>query len=267
MKKGIDEMKKIGFIGFGNMAKAMATGWLKKEGLTGTQIYACANDYEKLCKVCEGMGIQACKHSLDLVEAVDIVILAVKPYMIEEVVTPIKEILKEKIVISVAAGYPFERYEAILSEGTHHISTIPNTPVSIGEGIIVCENRHSLTEEEWNYVENLLSTIGLVQVVDTKVLSVAGTICGCGPAFVSMFLEALGDAAVKYGIPREVAYRLSGQMIAGTGKMQVITGEHPAKMKDAVCSPAGTTIQGVSALEECGFRSAIIKAIDAIEGK
>ncbi len=259
--------KKIGFIGFGNMAKAMATGWLKTETLTGTQMYACANDYEKLCKTCEEMGVQACKTSLDVVKAVDVVILAVKPYMIEEVVAPIKEVLKEKIVISVAAGYPFERYEMVLSEGTHHISTIPNTPVSIGEGIIVCENKHSLTEDEWNYVEELLSTIGLVQVVDTKVLSVAGTICGCGPAFVSMFLEALGDAAVKYGIPREVAYRLSGQMIAGTGKMQVTTGEHPAKMKDAVCSPAGTTIKGVSALEEYGFRSAVIKAIDAIEGK
>lgn len=257
---------KIGFIGFGNMASALATGWIGKQVIQPKQIYACAKNWEKLCEKVKETGIQPCKNAMEVTDNVDIVVIAVKPYMVEEVITPIREKLKDKIVVSVVAGYPFERYERVLEKGTAHISTIPNTPVSIGEGILVCEERHSLTEQQWNLVKQLFSTIALVQLVDTKLLSVAGTICGCGPAFVSMFLEALGDAGVKYGIPREIAYELTAQMIAGTGKLQSATKTHPAAMKDAVCSPGGTTIRGVSALEKNGFRSAVIQAIDAIEG-
>ncbi len=98
-------------------------------------------------------------------------------------------------------------------------------------------------------------------------MSVAGTLAGCGPAFAAMFIEALADGAVKYGLSRADAYRLASQMLAGTGKMQLKTNEHPGVMKDAVTSPGGTTIKGVAALEENGFRNAIIKAMDAIEGE
>ena len=116
-------------------------------------------------------------------------------------------------------------------------------------------------------MEELFSHVGLVLTVDTPLLGLAGTICGCSPAFVAMFIEALADAALKYGIPRADAYRMVSQMIVGTGKLQLETGQHPGAMKDAVCSPGGTTIVGVGELEQRGFRGAVIAAIDAIDAK
>lgn len=257
---------KIGFIGFGNMAQAIADGLLCKNVTAPSQIYACAANWEKLCRNAKQRGITPCRTAEETAEHSDIVVLAVKPYMIEEVTSPIKNILKERIVISVAAGYPFEKYEEILLPGTHHLSTIPNTPVAIGEGIFICENRHSLTDDELTLVQELFSRIALMQFVETSQLSIAGTVSGCGPAFASMFMEALADAAVMHGLTRTTAYSLAAQMIAGTGKLQLETGEHPGAMKDAVCSPGGTTIRGVAALERSGLRAAVIDAIDAVEG-
>jgi len=165
----------------------------------------------------------------------------------------------------VAAGVTFDDCERMLAPGTHHLSIVPNTPVSVCEGIIVCERRHSLSDGEWRQVEALFSKIGLVLPMDTALLGISSAVCGCGPAFVAMFIEALGDAAVKHGVARADAYRMASQMIVGTGKLQLASGQHPGAMKDAVCSPGGTTIIGVAALERKGFRSAVIDAIDAIE--
>ncbi len=257
----------IGFIGFGNMAQAMADGLIRSGKVKPEHIFACAAHWDKLTVSAGSRGICACRTAEETVRQADIIILAVKPYLIEEVTAPIRDLLPGKIVISVAAGWNFERYQAVFAPGTHHISTIPNTPVSIGEGILVCESRHSLTEEEYSVFEELFSSIAVIQPVETAQLSVAGTLSGCGPAFASMFIEALADGAVKNGLPRAAAYRLASQMIAGTGKLQLQTGMHPGAMKDAVCSPGGTTIIGVSALEEKGFRGAVIDAIDRIEGK
>ncbi len=107
----------------------------------------------------------------------------------------------------------------------------------------------------------------MVEVVDARHLGIAGTLSGCGPAFTAMFIEALSDGAVLHGLPRELSYQLASQMVVGTGKLQISTKRHPGAMKDAVCSPGGTTIKGVTALEQKGFRSAVIGAIDAIEQK
>ncbi len=169
--------------------------------------------------------------------------------------------------MSVAAGVTFDDYERMLLPGTAHLSTVPNTPVAVGEGIIVCERRDSLSEAQRAAVEELLSHVGMLFRVDTPLLGVAGTVCGCGPAFVAMFIEALGDAAVKHGIPRADAYRMASRMLAGTARLQLETDRHPGAMKDDVCSPGGTTIVGVAELERRGFRAAVIDAVDAIEGK
>lgn len=258
---------KIGFIGFGNMAQALAKGLLLKQVIPADQIYACAKNWDKLCRNTEQMGIHPCHDARETVESADLLIVAVKPYLIQEVLDPVKELLKEKIVVSVAAGYLFDKYEEILAPGTHHISTLPNTPVAVGEGVIVCEQRHSLTEEEYALFEKLFSPIALVQPVETKQFGIAGTISGCGPAYTAMFIEALADAAVLHGVPRELSYRLASQMVVGTGKLQRVTGAHPGVMKDAVCSPGGTTIVGVAELERKGFRSAVIDAIGAVMNK
>ncbi len=257
---------KIGFIGFGNMAQAIAQGLLRSGAVSGERIYACAKRWDRLEAATEPQGMHPCRDAREVAQNADVVFVAVKPYLVEEVCSPIKDVLAKKTVVSVAAGMTFERYEAILEPGTHHLSTIPNTPVSVCEGVWTCEETHSLAEDELALVQELLGTTGLVAMIDSKHLGIAGTVTGCGPAFVAMFMEALGDAAVKYGVPRALAYQLAGQMIAGTGKMAVETGQHPGALKDAVCSPGGTTIKGVAALEQWGLRNSVIKAIDAIEG-
>ena len=259
---------KVGFIGFGNMAQAIARGFLRADAVPARNICACAKTWDKLVANTESAGMVPLHDAREVAEAADVVFVAVKPYLVADVLAPVTDILTRpgKVVVSVAAGMTFERYEAILAPGTHHVSTIPNTPVSVCEGVWTCENRHSLTEGEWDLVRGLLQTCGLVAGVDTGLLGIAGTVTGCGPAFVALFMEALGDAAVKHGVPRKLAYELAGQMIAGTGKLAVETGQHPGVLKDAVCSPGGTTIRGVAALERAGLRAALIDAVDAIEG-
>ena len=258
---------KIGFLGFGNMAQAMAQGWIRPGNLKPDSLYATARNLEKLRNNTEALGIHAVDSTKEMIQKVDIVVLAVKPYQIQSVVEPVKDLLKNKIIFSVAANVTFEMFQEFLSEDHSHVSSVPNTPVSIGEGIIVVEEKHSLSNKEWKTLEEALQMLGLVQKVPTDQLSIAGTLAGCGPAFASLFLEALADGAVKYGLSRSDAYTLASQMMSGTGKMYLETNEHPGVMKDKVTSPGGTTIKGVAALEEHGFRNAVIQAFDAIEGK
>lgn len=256
---------KIGFIGFGNMATAMADGWIASGAVPAGNLYACAGRYEALVPRCEARGMHALAGAAEVVDAVDVVVVAIKPYMIESVLPPLAGTLASKAILSVAAGWGCERYEELLA-GTHHLSTVPNTPVSINEGVIACEKEHTLDDAEAELVHGLLDLLGSVVEVESRLLSVAGTVGGCSPAFIAMVIEALGDAAVKHGIPRATAYQMVSQMVAGTAKLQLATGAHPGAMKDAVCSPGGTTIRGVAELEAAGMRSAFIRAIDAIEG-
>lgn len=258
---------KVGFIGFGNMAQAMADGFICSGALRAEEIGACARDREKLERNALLRGIRPLADAAAVVRFADVVVVAVKPYQVEGVLKPVADLLADKIVVSVAAGLTFEDYEQMLPPGVRHLSTVPNTPVAVGEGIVVCERRHSLGDEVWKTVETLLSSLGQVMPVDTPLLGIAGTICGCGPAFVAMFIEALADAAVKHGIPRADAYRMCSQMVVGTGTLQLRTGRHPGAMKDAVSSPGGTTIRGVAELERKRFRGAVIDAVDAIENK
>ncbi|MGN0733578.1 MAG: pyrroline-5-carboxylate reductase [Emergencia sp.] len=254
----------IGFIGFGNMASAIAQGFLKSGEVKGSQIFACARDYEKLCARTDGLGISPCESATEVVNNSDIIFVAVKPYQVESVLAPLRESLEDKIIISVAVNVTCSDYERIIP-GTAHISTLPNTPVSVCQGIFICEETHTLNEDQKSLVSSLLSLISMVKWVSPEYLGIAGTISGCGPALTSMFIEALADAAVKHGLPRQLSYELAGQMVAGTGALLVESGEHPAVMKDQVCSPGGTTIRGVASLEKSGFRGAVIKAIDKIQ--
>ena len=257
--------KTVGFIGFGNMAQAMAKGFLRG-GVEGGKIFACAKRWDKLRQTAEELGIVPCEDSLQVLEQSDILILAVKPYLIEEVLSPLKDKLTGKVLLSVAAGWLFTRFEEVLPQGVHHLSTMPNTPVAVGEGVVLLEQDHSLTEEELSQVKELFSLLGSVETVTASQMNAAGTLSGCGPAYAAMFLEALGDAGVLHGLPRDLSYRLAAQMLAGTGKLHLTTGQHPGAMKDAVCSPGGTTIKGVAQLEKDGFRGSVIDAVDAIVG-
>ena len=200
---------KIGFLGFGNMAQAMAGGFVRSGAVQPGDIGACARDRAKLRRNTEPQGFRAFDDAAAVAEFADLVVVAVKPYQVEAVLAPVRELLAKKIVVSVAAGVTFDDCERMLAPGTHHLSIVPNTPVSVCEGFIVCERRHSLSDGEWRQVEALFSKIGLVLPMDTALLGISSAVCGCGPAFVAMFIEALGDAAVKHGVARADAYRMA----------------------------------------------------------
>lgn len=258
---------KIAFIGFGNMASAMADGWIKSGQVPAAHLGAASRRFDVLKAKTDARGMTAFETNEVAARWADVVVIAVKPYLVKDVVTPLKAILAEKVVLSVAVNLLFDDYEALLAPGTHHLSTLPNTPVAVNEGIVICEVRHSLTADEKATTDALFNALGLAVDVDAKAMPAAGTLSGCGPAFAAMFIEALADGAVRHGVPRVTAYRLASQMLAGTAKLQLATGAHPGAMKDAVCSPGGTTIVGVAALERRGFRSTVMDSIDAIVNK
>ncbi len=255
----------IGFIGFGNMAQAMTDGLLLTGAAKPQQIFVCAKHWDKLAANAKKRGVVPCRTAAETAEHAGLVVVAVKPYLVEEVLAPIGEALRGRIVICVAAGIGCSRLEELLPEGIHHLTVMPNTPVSVGEGVILCERQHTLTEEEFAVFRELFSKLGLVETLDASQFGIAGDLTGCGPAFTAMYLEALADGAVLYGLPRETAYRLAGQMIVGTGRLKLASGDHPGAMKDAVCSPGGLTIAGVASLERDGFRAAVIDALAAIQ--
>ena len=254
---------RIGFIGFGNMAQAMAKGLVEHAGFDGGRITACAAHFDKLETSCKPLGANAVHTPAEVAEASDLIIVAVKPYMVADVLAPAREALAGKAVVSVAAGLLFDFYEDLLGAGSHHLSTIPNTPIAVGCGVIACEQKHSLSADEWETFTGLFDGIALIEPVAGHLLSTASAVAGCGPAFAAMFLESLADGGVKNGLPRATAYRLAAQMMAGTAQLHLATGTHPGAMKDAVCSPGGTTIKGVAALEAAGLRNALISAVDA----
>lgn len=254
--------QKIGFIGFGNMASAMAEGWIKSGKVPASQLCACAGHFDALKERCASMGITALPDAAAVLEEADVIVVAIKPQMILPVLQPLAEQLAGKTLLSVAWGWDCAKWEDAFP-GTRHISTVPNTPVSVNEGVIAVEAAHTLGAEEHELVMGLLSLLGLAVELPSATLFVGGTVGGCAPAFIAMGIEALADAAVKHGIPRAKAYPIVSQMILGTAALQLESGAHPAAMKDAVCSPGGATIKGTCTLEEAGFRNALIKAIDA----
>ena len=257
--------KTIGFIGYGNMAQAIASGLIKQGNITSKQIYACAKHWDSLFANATRDGVHACHSAKEVIEQADIICVAVKPKDIEEVLKPLTPLLKNKICISIVAGYPYAKL--LFIGDIPIISIIPNLSVAIGEGIWICEKEHSLSIEQYALVKDLFQPIGMWYEADGSLLSIAGTIAGCTPAFVSLFIEALADGGVYCGLPREDAYQLVTQMLLGASKLHASTMGHPGAIKDRVCSPGGTTIRGVTSLEKNGFRSSVIEAIKDIEQK
>ncbi|MBO4653061.1 MAG: pyrroline-5-carboxylate reductase [Lachnospiraceae bacterium] len=264
---------KIGFIGMGNMAIAIAEGWVKKGLVEGTDICAYAPNQEKLANNAARIGFVPMASAKAVVSAADTIVIACKPYQIEKVLTELGTNLFGKAIWSVAAAWTYETYEKQLSgivgiDDSVRIQCImPNTPAMVGEGVFLFEEKNSLKPAELTEMKRLFEGLGVVIPLPTELMGIGGYISGCGPAFVDMFMEAYADAAVKYGLPRATAYKLISQTVLGSAKLQQVTGEHPGVLKDAVCSPNGTTICGVAALEKAGFRSACIECIDAIVNK
>ncbi|MBQ8506695.1 MAG: pyrroline-5-carboxylate reductase [Clostridia bacterium] len=256
-------MKKIGFIGLGNMGRAIASGFVKSGAVAAENIYGYAPNWEKLRAYASETGIHACKSVQELLGSVDTVLIAVKPYVIEGVLAEIKEELKGKALLSVALGYDFARLTALVDESTRVQFIMPNTPAMVNAGVLLFEQANSLSAGERGEIISAFEALGEVVELPSQLMGIGGTVSGCGPAFCALIIEALADAGVKYGLPRATAYRLASATLAGTGKMQLETGMHPGAIKDGVCSPAGSTIRGVEAMEKAGARASIYDAVKA----
>lgn len=253
-------MKKLGFIGMGNMAGAIACGIIESGFLDGNDIVAYDIVLSQLEKLNKYNCIQATSEK-EVIEKSDIIFIAVKPQVVEKVLAPLKNDLKNKAIISIVLGYDFEKYSELLDNSTRHISVMPNTPALVLQGMTLIEEIHSLTEEEFEFVKKLFLSIGEVEIMPTHLMGVGGTLSGCSPAFIYMVIEALADGAVKEGMPRTIAYKLASQTVLGAGCMQLKTGIHPGILKDNVCSPGGSTIKGVEALEKGNIRATFMNAI------
>ena len=258
---------KLTFIGCGNMGQAMLKGILSSQKLSKTEIMATARSKETLARLEDTYGILTSQDNRKAASWADIVILAVKPQLYDAVIGEIKEELKDKLVVSIAAGKSLDQLEGLLGMDKKIIRAMPNTPAMVLEGITaLCPNKN-IEEEELNTIEDILSAFGKTEVIEEKQMDAFIGICGSSPAYVFMFIEALADGAVKEGLPRGKAYRMAAQAVLGSAKLVLESGKHPGELKDMVCSPGGTTIEAVAALEEYGFRSSVIKAVERCSEK
>lgn len=253
-------MYKLGFIGLGNMASAIQTGFISSGAIKAEDI--CGFDLAKPAKeAAKERGVTVLENGNEVVKQSDYIFMAVKPQVVEAVTAPLKEDLKGKALVSMVLRYDFNKYNTMLDASTRHLTFMPNSPIAVGEGMTLFEEQHSLTDEEYAYIKSLFEAAGSVQVMPSHLMDAAGILTGCGPAYVYMVIEALADGAVYEGVPRDAAYKLAAQTVLGSGKMQLATGKHPGFLKDTVTSPGGTTIKGVKALEDAGMRAAFMEAI------
>lgn len=255
-------MKKIGFIGSGNMGSAILQGILRS-GLLNACDVAIADKMPSQTVKFAAQGVDVMTDNCELVRACECVLLAIKPVYAGNVIKEVYEDLQGKFVISIVAGWTYDMLCRALPESANFVRVMPNTPLAVGEGMSLISMLRRCTDEEYDFAKKVFSAAGRVAEVEDHAFVAATSINGCGPAFVYQFIEALADGAVRYGVPRAMAYELAAQTLVGAAKMVMETGEHPGKLKDAVCSPGGTTIEGVYALEKGGMRAAVMDALGA----
>ncbi|WP_413377457.1 pyrroline-5-carboxylate reductase [Alkalihalobacillus sp. 1P02AB] len=256
--------KKVGFIGSGNMAKAMIGGLVESKIINPANIFASNRTITKLVELHETYGIQIAESNVEVAKKCDIIILSITPDQYASVIDEIKEdIQEEQIIVLIAGGQSIAANEERFERQVKMAKAMPNTPVLVGEGLTALSFNALMTEEDKQAIITLCESFGKAEVINETLMDTASAVGGSSPAFIYMYIEALADAAVLYGMPREKAYTIAAQAVLGSAKMVLETGEHPAKLKDDVCSPGGTTIQSVAALEESGFRSAVMQAIHA----
>lgn len=261
---------KIGFIGGGNMANAIAGGILSAQLCKPGELYVSDVSLDALEKY-EKLGVHTAT-SIDIVLDADILILAVKPFIIPMVLTQLKEQysdkIKDKVFVSIAAGVPISEIKNHLGFDAKVVRVMPNTPALVGAGMSVLASEFSpVTQDEFDAVRSIFDAVGETEVLSESLLNAVTAVSGSSPAYVYMMIEAMADAAVQGGIARPIAYKLAAQSVLGSAKMVLDTKKHPGELKDMVCSPKGTTIDAVAALEEYGFRNAIIKAMERCTNK
>ena len=251
-----------GFIGAGNMGGALATAAAKQGA---TRVAVADKDTEKAEALAASCGCVATDNETVVTQS-QFVFLAVKPQLLDVVGAELKPLLARAsdrvVLVSMLAGVDTKRLSDVLGD-LPIIRIMPNTPCAIGEGMILYTANAAVTDAEKQTFLTLLSSAGRLDELPESLIDAGSALSGCGPAFVYLFVEALADAGVQCGLPRDKALAYAAQTVCGAGKMAVVDGRHPAALKDAVCSPGGSTIEGVHALEDGAFRGVVMNAVEA----
>lgn len=261
MKEKISQT--VGFIGGGNMAAALVKGLLHSEVLPPTNVTVSDVKTERLAQLKEEHGIRTTSDNLELVRTCDVIVLSVKPQVIDKVLSAIGDAVRpEQLVVSVAAGVPVSAIESRLPAGTRVVRTMPNTPATVDAGATAIAAGTHATEADLAIARALFTAVGRVVTLEESLLDAVTGLSGSGPAYVMLMIEALADGGVKVGLHRDTALLLAAQTVYGSAKLLLETGEHPGRLKDMVTSPGGTAIAGLHTLESGGLRRTLIDAVE-----
>ncbi len=262
----MEKSLKVGFIGLGQMASALASGFLRAKIVEAANVYGFDVAEAACTKFAATTKANVCSSPNEVVAQADVLFLAVKPQYMAAALAPVKEALKDDparlLVVSIAAGLPISYFENALYSEIRLARVMPNTPCLVGQAASGFALNKNASEADSAIVKSFLETVGVAFELPEAQLNAVTGLSGSGPAYVFMAIEALADGGVKMGLPRPIALALAAQTLKGSAEMYLQTKRHPGELKDAVTSPAGTTIAGVAALEERGFRSALIEAVE-----
>ncbi len=257
-------MKKLGFIGVGNMAGAMIGGILKGGKAAAEDVIGSCRSTLSRERAGQLYGIEMTGDNRKVAQEAQILFLCVKPQFLDGVLEQIRDLLCEgQLIVTIVAGRSISYYQKMLGEEVRIIRLMPNTPALVGAGMTAACCSAQVKEEEMEMVGDICRTFGQFEVVAENLFDAVTGVSGSSPAYVFMMMEAMADAAVLAGMPRAQAYKFVAQAVLGSAKMMLDTGRHPGELKDMVCSPAGTTIEAVRVLEEKGLRSAILEGTGA----
>ena len=256
-------MIRVGFIGTGNMGSAIARALSANKEIsiylnnrTSIKAQELSEEINGIC--CDKKEIAAC---------CDYIFIGVKPGIVPDVVKELGNLCsdcgRQPVFVSMAAGIASDKYYDMLGKKFPFIRIMPNTPVSVCEGVTLYSANDMVPEANLAEFIEFMSLTGRLYALDEKLFDAGSALTGCGPAFVDLFMESLADGAVMCGLPRKLAYEMTAALLSGSAKLMADTGKHPGELKDAVCSPAGSTIEGVLCLEENSFRAAVIKSVVA----
>ena len=257
-------MMKIGFIGLGNMGGSLARLVAQDERFRSELLLA-NRSRDKAEKIATELGGQPVSNA-EVFSRAEVIFLGIKPAQFADLLTEYQEVLEKReslLLVSMAAGLPLETLENLIPSHHRWIRIMPNTPVVVGEGVISFALSQQANQADEDLLCELLSSAGLLVKLEEKQLDAATALAGCGPAFVYLFIEALADAGVRVGLSRDISLQLANQTLLGAVKLSQVSGQHPALLKDQVCSPAGSTIAGVASLEENAFRGTVMAAVQA----
>jgi len=251
---------KIGFIGCGSMGSGMIRGILASKQAAREDLAASARTESSKKRIREELGIR-CATNEEIASASDLIVLAIKPQGYEEVISRIRTLVKDSVIlVSLAPGKSLSWLKEQFQKELKIVRAMPNTPALVQEGMSAVAANELVSEEELDLVLSLFRSFGDACSVPENLLDAVTAVSGSSPAYVFLFIEAMADGAVALGMPRREAIRFAAQAVLGAAKMVLETGLHPAQLKDMVCSPGGTTIEAVRVLEQNGLRSSVIEA-------